>query len=100
MQIIKLKDLLLESDKFYPAHTRQAINWVTMKQYLPLYPKQMEKLVGKQQVNSFHVTGPGTIKNVGETDNVLAIQIGDLKGNDLTNNYIITYQKIKSRWFW
>ena len=26
----------------------------------------MEKLVGKQQVNSFHVTGPGTIKNVGE----------------------------------
>ncbi len=66
MQIIKLKDLLLENDKFYPAHTRQAINWVTMKQYLPLYPKQMEKLVGKQQVNSFHVTGPGTIKNVGE----------------------------------
>jgi len=66
MQIIKLKDLLLENDKFYPAHTKQAINWVTMKQYLPLYPKQMESLVGKQQVNSFHVTGPGTIKNVGE----------------------------------
>ena len=37
-----------------------------MKQHLPLYPKTMEKLVGKQQVNSFHVTGPGTIKNVGE----------------------------------
>ena len=64
--MIKLKELLLEADKFYPAHTRQAINWVTMKQHLPLYPKQMEKLVGKQQVNSFHVTGPGTIKNVGE----------------------------------
>ena len=64
--MIKLKQLLLENDKFYPAHTRQAINWVTMKQHLPLYPKQMERLVGKQQVNSFHVTGPGTIKNVGE----------------------------------
>ena len=41
--MIKLKELLLEADKFYPAHTRQAINWVTMKQHLPLYPKHNRK---------------------------------------------------------
>ena len=62
--MIKLKQLLLENDKWYPAHTRDAINWVTMKQHIPLYAKQMETLVGKQRVNSFHVTSPVTIKNM------------------------------------
>lgn len=64
MQIIKLKDLLLENDKWYPAHTRQAIEWATMKQHIPLYAKQMETLAGKERVNSFHVTSPVTIKNM------------------------------------
>ena len=62
--MIKLKHLLLENDKWYPAHTRDAINWVTMKQHIPMYAKQMETLVGKQRVNSFHVTSPETIKNM------------------------------------
>ena len=64
--MIKLKHLLLENDKWYPAHTKQAITWATSHTYIPLYPKQMERLVGKQQVNSFHVTSPISIKNVGE----------------------------------
>ena len=64
--MIKLKHLLLENDKWYPAHTKQAITWATSHTYIPLYPKQMERLVGKQQVNSFHVTSPMSIKNIGE----------------------------------
>ena len=53
--MIKLKELILEADKFYPPHTRQAIN-CNDETTLTIISKQMEKLVGKQQVNSFHVT--------------------------------------------
>ena len=71
--MIKLKDLLPESvyvgrmkhDEWYPAHTRDALNWTLTQDYVPLYPKQFEKLYGKIPINSFHVTDPVNISSVG-----------------------------------
>ena len=72
--MIKLKDLLdesiyvgqLENDKWYPAHTRAALQWTLVGDYVPLYPKQMESLFGKIPVNAFHVTNPSNIKSVAD----------------------------------
>ena len=74
--MIKLKDLLTEIGKdgtvwigneTYPAHTQTALNWMR-RQYIPLTPKVVEKIVGKKiPVKSFHITGPESlhrIKNV------------------------------------
>ena len=71
--MIKLKDLLDEStyvgqlshSEWYPAHTRAALEWTFIGDYVPLYPKQMESLFGKIPVNAFHVTNPSNIKSVG-----------------------------------
>ena len=73
--MIKLKELLNESsyvgelkyDKWYPAHTRGALKWTLTQDYVPLYPKQIERLFGKVPINSFHVTSPqnlSTIKDI------------------------------------
>ncbi len=69
--MIKLKDLLHESvylgqmkDEWYPAHTKDALSWTLTQDYVPLYPKTMEKVIGKIPVESFHVTGPGNIKSL------------------------------------
>ena len=72
--MIKLKELLdesiyvgqLENDKWYPAHTRAALQWTLVGDYVPLYPKQMESLFGKIPVNAFHVTNPSNIKSVSD----------------------------------
>ena len=72
--MIKLKELLVESvyvgqlenDKWYPAHTRAALQWTLVGDYVPLYPKQMESLFGKIPVNAFHVTNPSNIKSVSD----------------------------------
>ena len=72
--MIKLKELLdesvyvgqLENNKWYPAHTRAALQWTLVGDYVPLYPKQMESLFGKIPVNAFHVTNPSNIKSVSD----------------------------------
>ena len=74
--MIKLKDLLTEIGKdgtvwigneTYPAHTQTALHWMR-RQYIPLTPKVVEKIVGKKiPVKSFHITGPESLhrmKNV------------------------------------
>ena len=75
--MIKLKDLLTEIGKdgtvwigneTYPAHTQTALNWMR-RQYIPLTPKVVEKIVGKKiPVKSFHITGP---ENLHRMKNVL-----------------------------
>ena len=62
--MIKLKDLLNErmygkqlNDKFYPAHSREALSWSLTHDYVPIYPKTMESIIGKVPVDAFHVTG-------------------------------------------
>ena len=73
--MIKLKELLGESayvgelkyNEWYPAHTRGALKWTLTQDYVPLYPKQIERLFGKVPINSFHVTSPqnlSTIKDI------------------------------------
>ena len=74
--MIKLKKLVneiyavtpLEHDKWYPAHTRDSLQWTLTQNYVPLYPKQIESLFGKVPINSFHVTGP---ENISTLSNVL-----------------------------
>ena len=71
--MIKLKDLLTEIGKdgtvwigneTYPAHTQTALNWMR-RQYIPLTPKVVEKIVGKKiPVKSFHITGPESLHRV------------------------------------
>ena len=69
--MIKLKDLLNETmygsnlnDKWYPAHTRDALSWTLTRNYVPLYPKTMEQVIGKIPINAFHVTGPNYLKTM------------------------------------
>jgi len=70
--LIKLKDLLTETmamsplrhDRWYPAHTRDALQWTLTQNYIPLYPKQIESLFGKIPVNAFHTTNPENIESV------------------------------------
>jgi len=54
----------LKHDEWYPAHTRDALQWTLTQNYVPLYPKQIENLFGKIPVNSFHVTNPQNIKSI------------------------------------
>jgi len=57
--MIKLKDLLMEDwieDKWYPAHTKSALKRVLFHDDIPIYPKSMEKIIGKIPITSFHVT--------------------------------------------
>ena len=70
--MIKLKDLLTETaamtplrhDQWYPAHTRDALQWTLTQNYIPLYPKQIENLFGKIPVNAFHTTSPQNIESL------------------------------------
>ena len=65
--MIKLKDLLMEDwidDKWYPAHTRKTLDWVLMHRTIPIYPKSMEKIIGKIPITSFHVTTLNHLDNV------------------------------------
>ena len=70
--MIKLKDLLIESmyvglqnnREWYPAHTRDALSWTLTLNYVPLYPKTIENIIGKIPINSFHVTSPHHIKSI------------------------------------
>ena len=43
-------------DKWYPAHTKSALKWALMRRTIPIYPKKMEKIIGKIPITSFHVT--------------------------------------------
>jgi len=57
--MIKLKDLLMEDwidDKWYPAHTKTTLKRVLFHDDIPIYPKSMEKIIGKIPITSFHVT--------------------------------------------
>ena len=51
-------------DEWYPAHTKDALSWTLTQDYVPIYPKTMEKVIGKIPVESFNVTGPGNIKSL------------------------------------
>ena len=65
--MIKLKDLLMEDwidDKWYPAHTRKTLDWVLMRRSIPIYPKKMEKIIGKIPITAFHVTTLNHLDNV------------------------------------
>ena len=65
--MIKLKDLLMEDwidDKWYPAHTKSALKWALMRRTIPIYPKSMEKIIGKIPITSFHVTTLDHLDNV------------------------------------
>ena len=70
--MIKLKYLLNESramtpmkhSEWYPAHTRDALAWTLTHNYVPIYPKTMEQVIGKTRVNSFHVTSPQNIESL------------------------------------
>ena len=70
--MIKLKELInetmamspLKHDQWYPAHTRDALQWTLTQNYIPLYPKQIENLFGKIPVNAFHATSPQSIESV------------------------------------
>ena len=70
--MFKLKDLIneiyamtpMKHDEWYPAHTRDALQWTLTQNYIPLYPKQIENLFGKIPVNAFHTTSPQNIESV------------------------------------
>jgi len=71
--LIKLKDLLIEKQvgpswidgTWYPAHTKSVLNWVLRKEYIPLTPSVVEKVLGKKiPVKSFHITGPDGLSKV------------------------------------
>tara|TARA_A100001515_G_scaffold141306_1_gene138125 strand:+ start:815 stop:1711 length:897 start_codon:yes stop_codon:yes gene_type:complete len=63
--LIRLRDLLpeglyvgrLNHADWYPAHTAAALTWTLEGDYVPIYPKSIEKVVGKKiPVRAFHVT--------------------------------------------
>lgn len=72
--MIKLKYLLdenramtpMKQSEWYPAHTRDALAWTLTHNYVPIYPKTMEQVIGKTRVNSFHVTSPENIESLGK----------------------------------
>ena len=51
-------------DKWYPAHTRKTLDWALMRRTIPIYPKKMEKIIGKIPITSFHVTTLDHLDNV------------------------------------
>lgn len=56
----------MKHDEWYPAHTRDALSWTLSHNYVPIYPKTMEQVIGKTRVNSFHVTSPENIESLGK----------------------------------
>ena len=40
-------------DKWYPAHTRKTLDWVLNQKTIPIYPKSMERIIGKIPITSF-----------------------------------------------
>ena len=54
----------LKHSEWYPAHTRAALDWTLTRNYIALYPKQIEDLFGKVPINSFHVTSPQNIRTI------------------------------------
>ena len=70
--MIKLKNLLRESkgpvwidNKWFPAHTKAAMDWIRRGHHIPLTPKTIEKAVGKKiPIKSFHITGPDGIRQI------------------------------------
>tara|TARA_B100001564_G_scaffold230577_1_gene194623 strand:- start:1939 stop:2859 length:921 start_codon:yes stop_codon:yes gene_type:complete len=70
--MVKLKDLIneiyamtpMKHDEWYPAHTRDALQWTLTQNYVPIYPKTMETIIGKVPVDAFHVTDPQRIKTL------------------------------------
>ena len=65
--MIKLKNLLTEDwidDKWYPAHTKTALKRVLWHKDVPIYPKTMERIIGKIPITSFHVTTLDHLDNV------------------------------------
>ena len=68
--MIKLKDLITEEwlthkgkTMWFPAHTKATFDMISSRNYVALYPKQMESMFGKQPISSFHVTSPENIKS-------------------------------------
>ena len=51
-------------DKWYPAHTRKTLDWVLNQKTIPIYPKSMERIIGKIPITSFHVTTLDHLDNV------------------------------------
>ena len=51
-------------DKWYPAHTRKTLDWVLNQKTIPIYPKSIEKIIGKIPITSFHVTTLDHLDNV------------------------------------
>jgi len=52
-------------NKWYPAHTKSVLNYVRRKEYIPLTPAVVEKVLGKKiPVKSFHITGPDGIRQL------------------------------------
>jgi hypothetical protein len=67
VDVIKLKDLLMEDwieDKWYPAHTKTALKNMLGHTDIPIYPKSMERIIGKIPITSFHVTTLDHLDNV------------------------------------
>ncbi len=54
----------MKHSEWYPAHTRDALEWTLTHNYVPIYPKTMEQVIGKTRVNSFHVTSPQNIESL------------------------------------
>ena len=71
--MIKLKDLLpeglyigrIDHAEWYPAHTAAALTWTMNGDYVPIYPKSIEKVVGRKiPARAFHVTNVTHITKV------------------------------------
>ena len=75
--MIKLKDLLpeglyvgrLDHAEWYPAHTAAALTWTLEGDYVPIYPKSIEKVVGRKiPVRAFHVTN---VTHIPKMENII-----------------------------
>ena len=51
-------------DKWYPAHTKTALKNMLGHTDIPIYPKSMERIIGKIPITSFHVTTLSHLENV------------------------------------
>ena len=51
-------------DKWYPAHTKTTLKRVLFHKDVPIYPKSMERIIGKIPITSFHVTTLNHLENV------------------------------------
>ena len=69
--MVKLKDLITEEwldhkgkTMWFPAHTKATFDMISSRNYIAMYPKQMESMFGKQPISSFHVTSPEYLKQL------------------------------------